>query len=573
LIGLGFRHNYTVILRLFAFQINIMSRFCQDLISRTVLTLLFLVPNLRAESGADSSQSFARWVFFTDKVSESPIAISEKAMERRFKRASLTDNSWYDLPVNEQYIQALRAAGANIRTISRWLNAVSIVADYTALSEIEFLPFVDRIYPLSSYRLPLPQQSSAIRSPLDKSTIIDYGPSGLQVAMLGADSLHNMGLTGYRIRIGIMDTGFNTNHPVFSRMVSENLILMTHDFINGDSNVIDQPDIQQLHGTAVLSVLAGFDEGSLIGPAFGAEIVLAKTEIVTQEIRAEEDYWVAASEWMESLGVEIISSSVGYTDWYDTLQLDGHTPIVTQAANIANLLGIVVVNAAGNEALTSWHKIIPPADGDSVIAAGAVDPDMFMADFSSRGPTADGRIKPNFCALGVDDYVAFYTGGYGFSSGTSFSAPLIAGGIALLLEGHPAWRLADIFGNLKRASSKSLRPNNSYGWGVPDLIDAYYQLPYEPVNQLSMYIAPHPAVDSVVFYLIIPGPGLTVLSVHDVAGVKIEQWEFRTERPEAIRSVWNGRSRSNMKVASGIYICNLKMGDAVFRQKLFYIAE
>jgi len=133
--------------------------------------------------------------------------------------------------------------------------------------------------------------------------------------------------------------------------------------------------------------------------------------------------------------------------------------------------------------------------------------------------------------------------------------------------------LADVFTNLKRASSRHLHPDNHYGWGVPNLASAYYEQPYEPVNQLSMYIAPHPAIDSVVFFISIPGPGIAALSVHEVSGAKVAEWEFRTERQESIRTVWNGRNRSNDKVATGVYICNLLMGNTIFRQKLFYIAE
>jgi hypothetical protein len=273
--------------------------------------------------------------------------------------------------------------------------------------------------------------------------------------------------------------------------------MATYDFINGDTDVIDGPDRQRDHGTRVFSALAGFDEDSLIGPAFGADFVLAKTEIELQEIQAEEDNWVAAAEWMDSIGVDIISSSLGYIDWYDTTDLDGRTALCTQAANIAVSLGIVVVNSAGNEGNTSWRKVTPPADGDSVIAAGGVSPGGLILTLSSRGPTADGRIKPDFCAQASAVYTADWHGGYGFSSGTSFAAPLIAGGIALLLEAEPSWALADIMSHMKSYSIRApsfdhiapqsavlgetldLRisvdraPYNDYGWGIPDFTEAY----------------------------------------------------------------------------------------------------
>jgi serine protease AprX len=272
--------------------------------------------------------------------------------------------------------------------------------------------------------------------------------------------------------------------------------------------------------------------------------------------------------------VKIISSSLGYIDWYDTTQLDGQTAVITRAANAANALGIIVVNSAGNEGNNiRWRKVTPPADGDSVIAAGAVDVNGTIADFSSRGPTADGRIKPDFCALGVSDYVANYAGGYGRFSGTSFSAPLIAGGIALLLEGHPDWTLSRVISFVKKASSKLTNPNNAYGWGIPNFVDAYYMQVFSPSGNPEIAIIPHPAVDSAVCYLAITQAGPAVFSIHDLSGAEIEEWTFNVESPSTIIQVWDGRNHAHERVVSGIYICNLKIGDTSTRQKLFFISK
>jgi subtilisin family serine protease len=512
-------------------------------------------------------------VFFSQKNSGPGFPINPRALERRAARANVTDMSLYDLPVDSAYTEQLREAGAEIRVISRWLNAASVIADSAVLDRIGRLPFVTKISKVAAYRMPIPQPELNVYAGRGKISAYNYGPSFSQVSMLAVDSLHNAGLSGRNVLIGIMDTGFDTSHVVFRLMAGEHRILATYDFINGDSNVMDLWDSQRSHGTETLSALAGFDEGNLIGPAFGASLILAKTEIISQEIQAEEDYWVAAAEWMESLGADIITSSVGYIDWYDTTQLDGHTAVITRAANIANSLGVIVVNCAGNEGTTVWRKIIPPCDGDSVIAVGAVDINGIITDFSSRGPTADGRIKPDFCAQGQTDYVANYISGYAYLSGTSFSAPLIAVGIALLIEGHPDWTLAQIFRNLKRASSRSNRPDNNYGWGIPNFVDAYYSQSSGQEGNLLITITPHPAIDSVVFNLSIPEIGTAFLSVHDLSGAEIREWEIVTDKPSTVRQVWDGRNNSGKMIASGIYICILKIGAMVSRQKLFYISQ
>ncbi|UCC80531.1 MAG: S8 family serine peptidase [Candidatus Zixiibacteriota bacterium] len=433
----------------------------------------------------------AYWILFDSKSDDIPIQVSNRSLQRRRAKSDTEFGCWYDYPVKPDYLLALREAGARIRHISRWLNAASVSASPEVLDGVSRLSFVKDIKRVSSYSNPREYEIQEIYAPAITS-VFDYGPSYNQIAMLAVDSLHDQGYSGAGILVGIMDTGFDYNHVAFSDIVAENRIIATYDFINGDTDVIDEPGRQRDHGTQVFSVLAGFDEGSLIGPAFGADFVLAKTEIVLQEIQAEEDNWVAAAEWMDSIGVDIISSSVGYIDWYDTTQLDGQTALCTRAANIAVSMGIIVVNSAGNEGNTPWRKVFPPADGDSVIAVGGVDPSGIILNLSSRGPTVDGRIKPDFCAQGSAIYAANWGGGYLPTSGTSFSAPLVAGAIALTMEAHPQWVLADILENMKSYSlrppifdhigpqsvlvdetlnlrlSAGFLPDNNYGWGIPD---------------------------------------------------------------------------------------------------------
>jgi subtilisin family serine protease len=486
-------------------------------------------------------------------------------------RSGLIDFEWYDSPVSKVQIDQTIAVGGRVRVVSRWLNAVSVEADDETAKRISNLPFVDRVTLVSSYRLPFPTPQFLGYEPAGRTAIFDYGPSFAQDSMLAVDSLHTIGLSGQGVLIGIMDTGFDTSHAAFASMRAENRIVHTHDFINGDDDVMDLWDAQRAHGTAVFSILGGFHEGYLIGPAFGAEYVLAKTEMLSQEIQAEEDYWVAAAEWMESLGVDIISSSLGYTDWYDTTQLDGNTAVITRAADIAASMGVIVVNAAGNEGNAAWRKVIPPADGDSVIAVGGVSRIGEILDFSSRGPSADGRIKPDFCAQGGSVIQANYAGGYAVQSGTSFAAPLIAGGIALLLESHPDWDLGEILSAMRQASDRSYRPNNDYGWGIPNLADANNRQPYKPSGAFAILVTPHPAVESAVFYLTFPGAGEAIFSIHDVSGAEIRHWTFQPGAASTIAHSWDGSNQSGNDVASGIYICVLEFDGEIVREKMVYV--
>jgi hypothetical protein len=210
----------------------------------------------------------------------------------------------------------------------------------------------------------------------------------------------------------------------------------------------------------------------LIGPAFGADFALAKTEIKLSETQIEEDNWVAGVEWADDLGADIVSSSLGYQDWYTYEDMDGNTALCTIAADLAVSKGIVVVNSAGNERITTWYHIIAPADGDSVIAVGAVDLQGGLASFSSAGPTFDGRIKPDVVARGVQTYCAWANGGYGGASGTSLSAPLVAGVCALLLEIHPDWTPIQVREALWHTASQADDPDNLYGYGIANAAEA-----------------------------------------------------------------------------------------------------
>jgi hypothetical protein len=313
-----------------------------------------------------------------------------------------------------------------------------------------------------------------------------YGNSYTQLIQIMVPPLHDLGYSGAGILIGVLDTGFRKDHVAVSGLD----IIAEHDFVFDDDDTQYDPsnpdDYSDSHGTAVLSLMAGNAVGELIGPAFGASFLLGKTEDTRSETPIEEDYWVEGIEWMESQGADIVSSSLGYTRFdddtgYEFSDLDGNTAVTTIAADAAAVLGVLVVNAAGNERNGEWGHIITPADGDSVAAIGAVDSQGALASFSSPGPTYDGRTKPDVCAMGVGNYIALNVDTVSFTNGngTSYATPLVAGASALILEAQSQWTAMDVLDGLKATASQSDSPDNDYGWGIINALRAAdLDLPY-----------------------------------------------------------------------------------------------
>ena len=409
------------------------------------------------------------WIFFSDKEEDGESGpVSPEALVRRARVGF--DGTWGDLPLTGSYVRRVEAEGAEIRARSRWLNGVSARVRSDAVRRIADLPFVIRIQEVAR-RAPTPApQESTPRKRTDGA--LEYGLSRIQLEQMNALPLLDMGLSGEGVRILLMDSGFYTYSFAFDSTDIED----RYDFLENDTSVEGSGEG---HGSGTLSVIGGYDPGWIIGPAYGATYLIARTEDSTQEIPQEEDHWVEGIEWGEAGGVHITSSSLGYVDWYTYEDMDGQTAVVTIAAQAAVDRGMVVVNSQGNEAILPWHYLIAPADAPGVIAAGAVNVNGDRASFSSYGPTADGRIKPDVCALGtgvagVDspralDRSSLYDQSL---SGTSFSAPLVAGACALLLEAHPILTPADVMARLKETASQSDNPDNERGWGIVDVYEA-----------------------------------------------------------------------------------------------------
>lgn len=447
-----------------------------------------IAPAVRQYLASPQGEPVKIWIFFSDHGEANPsdigsalsgVKISERALKRRMNRSRGPLFDRRDLPVYEGYLNELRSLGLRLKRTSKYLNAVSAAASPAQIRSTAELPYVVKIDKVHTFvrRAPYPEQplarSSSVsgpppggaKSPTEAATA--YGPSYKQVDQINVIPLHNSNYHGEGVLVAMLDTGFNRSHEALDHLN----VVAEWDFIFEDSVTKNQPGDpanQHYHGTYTLSALGGYAPGELIGPAWAADFILAKTERMWEEVPAEEDDYVRALEWAESLGAEVVSSSLGYFNWYTYPDMDGNTAVTTIAADIAASKGVTIVTAAGNEGPLPWPGIIAPSDGDSVIAVGAVDSNGVIVNFSSRGPTFDGRIKPDVMAMGLSVVSAapYDSLSYVRTSGTSLSTPLVAGAVALLLQMHPQWTPIDVWTALTSEASNAAAPNNDYGWGI-----------------------------------------------------------------------------------------------------------
>lgn len=427
------------------------------------------------------SQTDNWWVFFNDKDCDPLIRLSDKSIERRVQKKIPFDT--HDVSICQNYIDSLQIDGVTIRQHSRWFNAISISVNSEYLLErILAFSFVKKVQPVNKIRtkhkMPLVFNDKFSKNVERSGSVFSYGPSFNQINMLGGVDLHNEGFLGENMVIAIFDAGFDDVEtlPIFENLWNNNQIQDTYDFVDNDEDVFGG----SAHGTMVLSTMGGYMIDSLIGTAPEATYMLFRTEDSGSETLIEEDNWAAAAEYADSVGVDIINSSLGYTILYDdTLNshsysdMDGNSTLITNAADLAASRGILVVNSAGNSGNSEWYYIGAPADGDSVLAVGAVDALGDVASFSSRGPSYDGRVKPNVCAQGVYAIVADLDSTIRVANGTSFSAPILAGLAACLWQAEPELNNMDILNSIEQSAHLFYNPNDSLGYGIPNFHQAY----------------------------------------------------------------------------------------------------
>ena len=399
--------------------------------------------------------------------------LSPASLERRQQQNIALDAS--DLPVNPQYVAELAASGADIYYTSRWLNAVMIAGeqDSSVYSQLDFVTRVELIKPTrqggrykkgSSYE----GETSTTSTSHGEEQLLNM----LQNEMLGIDEMHQAGFTGQGISVAVFDGGFKGVDTVsfFQHLYENGQIIPGYDFVGNSTNVYRYGQ----HGTEALSCIAAYKPGVLEAGAYEANIMLCVTEESGSEYRVEEYNWLFAAERADSAGIDIISTSLGYTTFddadmnYDYQDLDGNTAVITRAVNLATSKGMLCVISAGNEGTGRWRYVSPPADAVDVLAVGAVSSGGDRVSFSSFGPTADGRVKPDVSALGLQTVVVDAGGNVTRSNGTSFSAPLIAGLTAGVWEAFPHKTNREIIEKIRLAGSLAMTPNNELGYGIPD---------------------------------------------------------------------------------------------------------
>ncbi len=426
-----------------------------------------------------SAQNYRYLVKFKDKAN-SPFSINQpleflslRSIERRSKQGiQITEN---DLPPNPSYISAIQNAGALLIYKTRWMNGALIQCNETTKNNILNLSFVAGIEfnaPLKQVRLSKHQDKFGI----ENSNGLNYGDATAQIQLLGVDSMHNGGFHGENMLIGILDNGFLNASTItcLQTSFSQNHVKEIYDFVSKDSSVFTDGG----HGTNVMSCISGYVSNSLIAPAFNADFVLYRTEDNNSESRVEEAYWLFGAERADSIGVDIINSSLGYSEFdnpadnYLSSQMDGNTALSTRAADLAASKGIVLVNSAGNSGNDPWHIITAPADGDSVLAIGATNRSGIVISFSSRGSILDSRTKPDVMAVGYQTALCDTGGNPTTSDGTSFSSPLTAGMIAGLWQANPHLTAFEISDCVRKSGSIYQNPNVNYGYGLANFVRA-----------------------------------------------------------------------------------------------------
>ncbi|HEX6791659.1 MAG TPA: S8 family peptidase [Candidatus Krumholzibacteria bacterium] len=550
-----------------------------------------------ALTATDRGATVAVWVVFGEKhagtgeLRAAEAALTDHARARRARNrvaGSLVDA--YDVPVSEALIDRVRASGVHVRQVSRWLNAVSVDATPAQVRALAALPGVAALDVVRAGRSPEPVEpvEAAQRTPAPprnatQAMLLDYGSSLFQNQLIDVPAMHALGYDGSGVIIAVLDTGFNNpTHPAFANLD----VMITHDFVNGDSVVADEPGQMGsgFHGTLVLGVIAGYAPGELIGPAYGATYILAKTENTSWERHIEEDAWVAAAEWADGLGADIIQSSLvyqgGFTNgetgyvWQD---MDGATAFITIGADIAGSRGILVINAAGNSGFVSEpaNTLGAPADGDMVLTVGATDAGGTRGSFSSVGNAADGRTKPDVMAMGVNVYTVSATDPwYNTNSGTSLAAPLVSGAAALVLQARPLASNVMIMNALRNTATNAGAPNRLIGWGVIDALAARNYIasgvgdePALPATSLVAY--PNPFNPATTIEYTLATAGRVTLSAYDAAGRRVATLVDEAQTAGVHRVRWNAAAGTDGRsLPSGVYLLKLTTGDSTTSRKV-----
>ncbi len=496
-------------------------------------------------------------VYFKDKSIYAEPKLSAQNLIRHQRQNIAYDNK--DKEVYKEYLLILSKQNCQIIGSSRWLNAACIAASEHEINTIKSLPFVSQVEAFQS--LTAVNLETVALGP---STILS---SERQLQMMQLDRLHQMGYTGKGMHIAVFDNGFTRvdKQGPFRHLFKEGRIKQTRNFTDPNRSVYGMGTDGE-HGARVLSVLAALMPPLFVGSAFDANYFLAVTEDMTREGQLEEWNWLMAAEWADSLGTDIISTSLGYATNFtyggDHLfeEMDGHTTLISRAANMAASRGILVVNAAGNEGQNAWRHIIAPADADSCLSVGSVDALENYSPFSSQGPNYNKTTKPDVAAMGGLCMTLLPQGWLKTGNGTSFACPLVAGFAACVWQIDPSLGNMNLFAKIKESGHLAQHPDTFLGWGIPHADSIYYwlkgshlpQLQNVP-NQLVLY--PNPSNGQFqLSYFNYAEAQQTQLSIYNLLGEKIFSRSLILQNGYAIYPL----NMSDLSPKKGIYFLRIE---------------
>ena len=504
------------------------------------------------------------WIILADKENVSasianPILIlTQKSIDRKAAHNIAIDER--DVPVNESYISQLKAQpGITVMAKSKWFNAVHVRGTQTSIEALSNLVFVIDIdfadNSLNNTRTSENQDKFNVE---DAMIDFNYGNALNQIEMFNGDDLHLLDYTGTGMTVAVLDAGFPSVNTMssFQRLRDAGNLMGGYDFV--DRN----PDIYAYtgnsHGTNVLSTMAGFVEGTYVGTAPDAQYYLFRTENAASENPVEESYWVEAVERADSLGVDVINTSLGYTTYdnsnfsYTPNDMDGNTAFITRGANVAFEKGMLLVNSAGNSGNNSWTIVGAPADAAGVLSVGAVDANGNYASFSSQGNSTQPTQKPDVVAQGQASYVISTNDNIYTSNGTSFSSPILAGGVVCLWQALPSLNNSEIMQLVRESASQHNNPDNFLGYGIPDLQLALNNglsvVDFE-IQELELNIYPNPVEDEI--RMNIPEDDIVKVIIYNVLGKLVSEGSLTNNSPYL-----------NIEYLSqGIYLAKLQSGN------------
>ena len=506
------------------------------------------------------------WVYFTDKPDSAtylanPLTmLTQKSLDRRTAQNIALDVK--DVPIYPSYItQITNANGITVMAKSKWLNALHIrgsvidIQQLTTFSFVNTIQFADKtLNSNASGKSAATVNFQAVNKTLDTQINFAYGNSNNQIEMLGGDLLHEQDFTGTGKTIAVLDAGFpgvDTATP-FQRLFTNNLILGGYNYVDQSTNVYTGGT----HGTLVLSTMGGYVENALVGTAPDASYYLFITEDVASENPVEESYWVEAAEEADRLGVDIITTSLGYFAYdnpnysYIYGDMNGVTSFASRGADVAFSRGIICVTSAGNSGATADPYISVPADAVHTLAIGAVNAAGLYANFSSIGPSFDGRVKPDVVAQGVQAIVSDPSGNIGTANGTSFSGPITAGMVACLWQALPTKTNAEIIQIIKESASIYNNPTPQLGYGIPNYNTALSTtLGVFNVEKGNVMLYPNP-VKEVLNINIENFSANTSIAIYSALGQKVVE----------TKAISATTSLPISQLPSGIYFCKIDSG-------------